>query len=248
MSLCIDLNADLGEGCGDDEGLMQIVTSCNIACGGHYGNVTTMRDALGLACKYGVSAGAHPSYPDRVGFGRTPMGLSGEDLRTCLFAQIQTLSRLAEDTDWPLRHVKPHGALYNGAAKDLNLALDVATSARAALPDAVLVGPPDTELAHAAHKLGMSYRAEGFIDRAYEASGYLRARSEPGALLVQTELQCRQALDLAIRGQVMTYDGSVIAQPVQTLCVHGDSSGALAAARIIRQKLEQEGVRVCLPD
>ena len=184
MSRFIDLNADLGEGCGDDVGLMQIITSCNIACGGHAGTPETMRVAVDLAKTHGVAVGAHPAFPDRENFGREPLSMRGDVLQASLEAQISTLDRIAADFGLTLHHVKPHGALYNIAAKDEGLAADVAKSLSQTLPGKYLVGPPNSELEIAARAFSLGFIAEGFADRAYNIDGSLRSRVLPGLSLI----------------------------------------------------------------
>ena len=239
MRASLDLNADLGEGCANDAVLMDLVTSCNIACGGHAGDETTMRTALRLARERGVAAGAHPSFPDRETFGRSASNLSGDSLEAALVGQVRTLKAIASETGVTLSHLKPHGALYNMAASDRALSESVVWVLLETLPGASLFGPPGSELQSAASAAGIPFIAEGFADRAYEADGRLRSRAAPGAMIEDAAAQTRQALDIALHQCVTTYDGSVIALPVDTICVHGDTPEAVAAAREIRAALEQ---------
>ena len=248
MKRRMDLNADLGEGCAFDAELMSVVTSCNIACGGHAGDVASMRTALRLAKDHDVAAGAHPSFPDRENFGRTQSPLQGGELEAHLSEQVAELKDLAAELDIRLSHLKPHGALYNMAAKDAGLAESIVSVLRALIPDAALFGPPNSHLEAVAEEHGISFIAEGFADRAYEQDGSLRDRIAPGAVIHDANLQTRQALQIAIEGEVDTYDRARITLPVQTLCVHGDTPGAFAAAKAIRQSLEQNGIQLCPPN
>ena len=249
MNRQIDLNADLGEGCGDDEGLMAVVTSANIACGGHTGDEASMRTVLGLAKAHGVAAGAHPSYPDRENFGRKSMKLPRKELWWAIYPQIERLCLLAWEDDMTLRHVKPHGALYHDAAADREVAEVIVEATKLALSGAAnaafsIVGPPGGELAAVAEEKGVPYLAEGFADRAYSADGTLVPRSEDGAVIKDDEARIAQALSLAKGEPVKTITGEMIDLPVQTICLHGDSPGALQSAKEIRAALENAGVSV----
>jgi UPF0271 protein len=206
-----------------------------------------MREALTLAKSHGVAAGAHPSFPDRENFGRIVSTLRGEALVQELSQQVEALKQIASDLDVHLTHLKPHGALYNMAARDPDLAASVAKVTKAQLPNAALVGPPQSELTRAAKAFELGFVTEGFADRAYEADGQLRDRKKPGAVLIDPKQQAQQALDMALNHQVTAYSGEVLNLPVETLCVHGDTPGALEAARTIRVALEEEGVEICRP-
>lgn len=247
MTRTIDLNADLGEGCAYDAELMSVVTSCNIACGGHAGDAASMRTALALAKENQVVAGAHPSFPDRENFGRIQSDLSGAALETALSDQVRALKALADEIKLPLAHLKPHGALYNMAATDAGLAASICKVLRAILPDARLVGPPGSELEKQANARDISFIAEGFADRAYESDRQLRDRKLDGAVLHEAGQQVAQATDIALKQRVRTHDGETISLPVQTICVHGDTPGAFAAAQAIRAALEAHEISLCPP-
>lgn len=247
MSTRLDLNADLGEGCAFDAELMSVVTSCNIACGGHAGDAVSMRKALSLAKENGVAAGAHPSFPDRENFGRTKSSLSGAALEKTLRAQVSALKEEADRLSVSLSHLKPHGALYNMAAQDAGLAESVVSVLRDLLPSAALFGPPNSKLQVAAEEQGIDFVAEGFADRAYEVDGRLRDRALPGAVIHDAEAQSHQALTMATRKEVVTHPGETITLPVQTICVHGDTPGAFAAAQSIKATLERHGISLCPP-
>ena len=226
----IDLNADLGEGEPHDVELLAIVSSCNIACGGHAGDDSSMRETIAAAIANNVAIGAHPSYPDRAGFGRRSAYLGGDELRVSLFEQINALISTAEDQGATLTHVKPHGALYNDAVNDRKLADLVAGCVAATVPGAAFVGLPDSEMQRAAYRHSLNFVAEGFIDRAYQDDGQLVPRSEPGAVHKSLELILPQAVSLVGK--------------VETLCIHGDTPGAVEAAAAVRGALEKQGVEI----
>ncbi|MEM1389469.1 MAG: 5-oxoprolinase subunit PxpA [Pseudomonadota bacterium] len=247
MTAKIDLNADLGEGSSQDESLMSVITSCNIACGGHAGNETSMRAALSLAKKYSVSIGVHPSFPDRENFGRKPSSLAGAELEAELSGQVLTLKRLAHELDVEISHLKPHGALYNMAASDRKLSQSIVAILRRHLPHAKLFGLPKSELEAVAQSNEVDFVAEGFADRAYEANGHLRNRSLDGAMITEHERQADQAVQMVFKQSVKSLCGSDVAMPVRTICVHGDTAGAFAAAKLIRKALTDRGVELCPP-
>lgn len=226
----IDLNADLGEGDAWDAALLQVVSSCNIACGGHAGDARSMRETVIAAVANGVAVGAHPAYPDREGFGRQSGFLFGDELRASLVEQIAALDAIAAKNGATLAHVKPHGALYNDAVNDRELADLIVSAVNATLPGAAFVGLPGSELQNAAIGRSVKFVAEGFVDRAYQENGQLVPRSEPGAVHHQMQQILSQAMSLVGK--------------VDTLCVHGDTPGAAGIARAVRKELEKQGVKV----
>ena len=240
----IDINADLGEGEPFDAELLAIVSSCNIACGGHAGDQHSMRSTIEAAIRNGVAIGAHPSYPDPEGFGRRSGFLAGDALYDSLTAQVTALADIAAQLGARLSHVKPHGALYNDAVRDRQLADIIArvTAETAGAPS--LVGMANTELQFAAHRCGVNFIAEAFVDRAYEANGTLVSRSEPGAVHNELSVATTQAVGLAERGRVTARNGDVIDVRADTLCIHGDTPGAAEAARAVRDVLESHGVEI----
>ena len=240
----IDLNADLGEGCGDDAAIMAIVTRCNIACGGHAGDQASMSAALALAQQHDVAAGAHPSYPDRANFGRTQMALRGEALRHVLAEQIGALKDTAESLGLSLGHVKPHGALYNFAANDLESARIIADVTAALIPGGALLGPPGSKLEDAAKAAGLSFLGEAFADRAYERDGSLRSRTLPDALITDEAGCAAQALQIALKRFVTSHDGHPVPMAAQTICLHSDTPGALNAARRVRDELQAKRIEI----
>lgn len=226
----IDLNADLGEGDAYDAELLEIVSSCNIACGGHAGDEESMRATVAEALANSVAIGAHPGYPDREGFGRQSGFMSGDALMSSVISQIKSLAAVAATQGARLAHVKPHGALYNDAVNDRALADAIVAAITAAAPQASLVGLPDSELQSAAEKAGLNFIGEGFVDRAYEANGQLVPRSQPGAVHESLELVLPQAVSLVGK--------------VDTLCIHGDTPAAASIAKAVRDALEQQGVTI----
>tara|TARA_R110001599_G_scaffold7372_1_gene36131 strand:+ start:3923 stop:4678 length:756 start_codon:yes stop_codon:yes gene_type:complete len=243
----IDLNADLGEtdspdGIARDIAIMDIVSSCNIACGGHAGSPDVMRTMLMSAKSSSIAPGAHPSYPDRAGFGRTSMDISLANLEASLARQLQDIKEIAAEVRVNLTHIKPHGALYNDAQDDPGLStLLVDMAARANL---ALVGMPGTLIQQKASDKGITFIAEAFIDRQYSSNGRLVPRSEAGAVIADEDDRIRQGLSLAKATPLLAQDGGVLTIEAQTLCLHSDSDGALETARRMRTTLEQAGILI----
>lgn len=225
----IDLNADVGEGPGE-EPLYRHLTSANVACGGHAGDPRSMRAAVQLALRHGVVLGAHPGYPDRERFGRMPLDLPPAEIARHVHAQVLVLARIVEAEGGFLRHVKPHGALYHQAATDAATAAAIAHGVAAWGRDLVLVGFAGSTMLAVWAGLGFRVAAEGFADRVYEPDGSLRPRTRSRALLVEPRQAADQALRMALGGQV------------RTLCVHADTPGAGAILEAVRDRLERAGV------
>ncbi len=243
----IDLNADMGEGfgayeIGDDETLLGVVTSANVACGFHAGDPTIMHRLAMLAKERGVGLGAHPGFNDLWGFGRRPIAMDARDLEYQVAYQIGALQALAAYSDVPLRHVKPHGALYNMAAKDEAYAAAISRAVKTADPRLILFGQPESELQKAANKAGLAFAREGFCDRLYLEDGSLTPRSVPGAVIADPAAAVEQALRLVRDGVILTAKGARLRQEVDTLCIHGDEPGAAAIAVAVRSALEEAGV------
>jgi UPF0271 protein len=255
MSPSIDLNADLGEwthegGALRDEALMPWLSSCNIACGGHAGDPATMERTVSLALKHGVAIGAHPSYPDRAGFGRHAMDLPDEDLRRSLDTQLRDLLTIVRRLGGSLHHVKPHGALYHQADQDertASLLLDVIAGLP---PDAApprLYGPPGGVMERLAGSAGIPFSREAFADRAYEEhDGRLRLRSRqlPGAVIDDPDAMIRQIGRMIFHGEVETHSGHVLPINAHTICVHSDTPGAEHLARRIHEFLAAAHVEI----
>jgi 5-oxoprolinase (ATP-hydrolysing) subunit A len=227
----VDLNADVGEGCGADADLFQLVTSANVACGWHAGDAATMRETVRLALAAGVRVGAHPSYPDRENFGRTDVARAPDEVYADVAAQLRALGEIVREAGGRLHHVKPHGALYNRSARDAATAGAIARAVRDYDPELALVGLAGSESIRAARAAGLRAVEEGFADRAYAPNGELVPRGTPGALIDDEEAAVRQVRALIERG-------------VETVCLHGDAPRAVAFARRIRGALEASGVAI----
>lgn len=244
MTPYIDLNCDLGEGAGQDALLMPLISSANVACGGHAGDEATMRETVSIAKAYWVSVGAHPGYEDRENFGRKEMALSPEEVYGLVSSQVAVLQKIADEAGVAVTHVKPHGALYNVAARDGDTAKAVAEAVYSVGKYLVLYALAGSELVRAGHAVGLHVASEVFADRVYQADGLLVPRSQPGAMHVSEEAMIAQVLDMVERGMVKTRDGFEIAVQADTLCLHGDGAHAVPFARKIRQALKDAGVRV----
>ena len=245
----VDLNADVGEsatseGLSAELALFPFITSINVACGAHAGDEATMRLMLEAGREARIAVGAHPGYPDRAGRGRRALELSPSDVARIVADQVRLLDELAGSLGVLLRHVKPHGALYNQAAADPVLAAAIADGARRASPRLRLVGLAGSALLAAGTAAGLAVAAEGFLDRGYRPDGTLVPRTEPGALITDAGEAAAQALALASRHRVRTSDGTWRTIAVDTLCVHGDTPGAASLARRVRAELEAAGVEV----
>lgn len=245
----MDLNVDCGESfgvwtLGDDAAVLRHVTSANIACGAHAGDPSVMRRTLRLCRELGVIAGAHPGYPDLQGFGRRALPLSPDEIANSVLAQLGALDALARAEGVRLAHVKPHGALYNRAAGDREIADAIAGAVAAFDRRLILVGLAGSQMIEAGQAAGLRVAREAFVDRAYEADGSLRARHLPGALIEDVARGVAQALSIALRGEVTSWDGACVWLEADTLCVHGDTPGAAARAEQLRHALEQGGVVV----
>jgi len=228
----IDLNADVGEGCGQDAALMRCITSANVACGLHAGDPAVMRDTLLLAREYGVAVGAHPGFADREHFGRRDLHLLPEEVTDLVARQIDALASIASAAGVRLQHVKPHGALYNIAVRDRRVADAIGRAVASVDSSLILFGLPDSELIAAGKVAGLRTGRETFADRAYRPDGTLVPRSEAGAVISDPEEVLARVVGLARRPNV------------DTICVHGDTPGAAQLALDIRAALEGAGIEV----
>jgi len=249
MRTTIDLNADVGEGfgpwpMGDDAGLIPLVSSVNVACGFHAGDPTGIARTIGLAVAAGAAVGAHPGYPDLVGFGRREMDLAPDELEAAIVYQVGAVVALARAAGTELRHVKPHGALYNRAARDAATADAVARAVRSVSADLVLVGLAGSISLDAGRAAGLAVAAEAFVDRAYEPDGSLRSRRLSGALVTDPAGAAARAVRLATAGEAEATGGSTLRIDADTLCIHGDTPGAAGIARAVRGALESAGVAI----
>ena len=248
-SLKVDLNSDLGESfgvytMGQDEEILQVVSSANVACGFHAGDPTVMKKTVALAKRYGVAVGAHPGLPDLVGFGRRKMAISPEEAYSIVLYQVGALGAVASAQGIKLHHVKPHGALYNMAAKDKGLAEAVALAVHDYDQELVLYGLAGSELIKAGEAKGLRTASEVFADRSYQEDGSLTPRSQPGAVLVDEEQALAQVIDMVSKGKVKAVTGKLVSVKVDTICVHGDGVKALAFARRIRDSLQSRDIGV----
>jgi UPF0271 protein len=239
----IDLNCDLGESfgrysLGADAAIMAHITSANIACGFHAGDASVMQATVRLARQCGVAIGAHPGWPDLQGFGRRKMDIAPDEAEAMVLYQIGALSAFARAEGCSLRHVKPHGELYNQASQDRALALAVARAVKRFSSELILVGLAGSELVAAGQELGLGVASEAFPDRVYNPDGTLMSRRLPGALLENPQQVAAHALQLATEG--ISINGKTVR--VDTLCLHGDQPGALQNARLVREALGVNGV------
>ena len=242
----INLNADLGESfgawtMGEDAALLGVVNSANIACGFHAGDPRVMRSTVRSALAAGVGLGAHPAYPDLQGFGRRPMQMAPADLEAALIYQIGALAGMAQAEGGRLTHVKPHGALNNQACEDAVLADTVARAIHAYDRQLILLAPALSELLAAGQRAGLPVAAEVFADRAYTDAGTLVPRGQPGAVLHGDDAVVAHVTRLLDAGGLVSVTGQVLPTPMHSICVHGDTPGAVANARRLRQMLQQAG-------
>jgi 5-oxoprolinase (ATP-hydrolysing) subunit A len=240
----IDLNCDLGEGAGADAEIMPFITSANIACGAHAGDAATMRAAVGQAMRNGVTIGAHPGFDDRAHFGRRELPIDEEASAELVFWQIRALQAVAQSLSAAVVHVKPHGGLYNLAARDRRVADGIAMGVWRADPGLMLVGLAGGELLAAGRARGLRVASEGFADRAYRADGSLLPRGQPGAVLHDPAAAVAQGLRMARESRVRTVDGAEIPVQADTICLHGDGACAADFARRLREALTAAGVHV----
>jgi UPF0271 protein len=245
----IDLNADVGESLGpwpmgEDERLIPLVSSVNIACGFHAGDPRTIERTVELAAGAGAAIGAHPGYPDLLGFGRRDIAMDPRDLEAAIVYQVGAVAAFCAAAGVGLHHVKAHGALYNRAARDPGLAAVVARAVRRSGADLVLVGLAGSALLDAGRSEGLRVAAEAFPDRVYEADGSLRSRAMDDAVLTDSAAIARRAVDMARDGTVTAVDGTRVGISPDTLCLHGDTPGAAEHARAVRDALTAAGIEV----
>lgn len=243
----IDLNCDMGElpqaiSDGTQESLMPSFTSINVACGGHAGDQQTMRTTIEQALRHHLAIGAHPGYPDRENFGRLELNLSSAEIATSVFEQVRALADIAARLGVPLTHVKPHGALYNQAVHNRQLARDIAAGVARHKPDIVLVGLADSPMLDVFREAGFPIAAEAFADRLYEPNGTLRSRKHDDALIRDPAKAAAQALNIALRSIVIARDGTEVPVHAQTICIHGDTPGAPLIAAQVAQSLRAAAV------
>lgn len=233
----IDINCDMGEGMNTDAELMPYISSASIACGYHAGDINLMNATVELALKYNVNIGAHPSYPDKENFGRTAMLLSPAEVYAIVTRQINDLTAICKSHNTKLQHVKPHGALYNTAAKDNNIAAAIARAIKENDPALILFGLPNSCLQQAATETGISFWAEAFADRTYQPGGSLTPRQQPNALIETENDSVKQVLQIVHEKTLTAVDGTIMNTDVQTICIHGDGKHALVLAKAIHRAL-----------
>jgi 5-oxoprolinase (ATP-hydrolysing) subunit A len=247
MSLSIDLNADLGEGAGHDEEILQFVTSANIACGFHAGDPTSILESISGAHQRGVAVGAHPSFPDRANFGRSEMSLPDAEIYSLVVYQIGAFQALARVAGTEMNHVKAHGALYNMAARDKKLAQLVVDAVVAVDPDTILFVPPNSPLESVAEDEQLLTAEEVFADRNYMADGSLVSRASSDAFVHDPIAAAERVVRMLNEGKVRAIDGSDVAIRAETICVHGDNPEAVHFVRKLRERLERENVVIAAP-
>jgi UPF0271 protein len=248
----IDLNSDLGEGFGPfligaDEALFPLISSANVACGFHGGDPQMMERTVARAIASGVGIGAHPGFPDRLGFGRRPIQCTAAEIRADVIYQTGALAAFCAAAGTRLQHVKAHGALYNLAVHDPVVASAIAEGVVAVSPDLLFFAIPGTQLAEAGAAAGLTVIREAFADRAYLADGSLVPRSRPGAVIEDLDLIADRMVRLVREGTIETIDGEEIAMTADTICIHSDTPSAVAIAEALTSRFAEEGIRIAQP-
>jgi UPF0271 protein len=243
----IDLNCDLGESFGAytigmDDKVIPLISSCNIACGYHASDPLVMKKTVEMAAKAGIGIGAHPGFPDLMGFGRRNMNISPAEASAYVTYQLGALYAFARSAGVKLQHVKPHGALYNMAGKDMDMAMALATAIRDFDSQMLLLGLPNSKMEEAAAECGIGYVSEFFADRAYNDDGSLVNRKLEGSVIHDSDVACQRVLRMVRDHEVVTYTGNVLKLNCKSVCVHGDNAAAVAFVQKIRDELKKEGV------
>lgn len=249
MTRIVDFNSDLGESfgayrLGDDQAILAAVTSANVACGFHAGDPAVMKRTLAICKERGVAPGAHPGYPDLLGFGRRAMAVSPDEVYDYVLYQIGALHGMAKAAGLELQHVKPHGAMYNQADVEPRLAVAVAAAVKAFDPGLILLVPATSAMATAGHEAGLRVAAEVFADRAYSPEGRLVDRKLPGAMIKDPQDAAARVLEMVEQGTVTAIDGSKLPIKADSICVHGDSPTAVTFAIAVRRALTDRGIEV----
>ena len=245
----IDLNCDMGEAFGvyqygADEEIISFISSANIACGWHGGDPLVMQARVKLCKQHGVAVGAHPGFPDMMGFGRRNMTCSPAEIYSYTIYQTGALYAFAKSQGLPLSHFKAHGNMYNMAVKDYSLARAMAEAVYAFDKELVFVAMPNTEMSRAGQEVGLKVAYEVFADRAYRADGTLVPRTEPGAVFHEVEQAISRIVQLVEDGTLTAVDGTVLQMPGDTICIHGDTPGAAGYAKAVKEQLEQRGIKI----
>lgn len=240
----VDLNCDLGEGCSNDAELMRLISSANIACGFHAGDEATMRRTVELALENNVAIGAHPGYKDKENFGRITMQMSAQEIREVITEQILSLKDVCDSLGASIKHVKPHGALYNQATKDRELAAAIVEAVSEIDSSLIFFGLSGSVMIEEAKHLGMRTASEVFADRTYQSDGTLTPRTEPNALIEDENLSLTQVSDMVKYGRVRSVDAIMIPINAETICIHGDGPRAVEFASAIRNRLSENGIEI----
>lgn len=254
MTIKINLNADMAEGfgaydIGDDDGILKIIGSANIACGFHAGDPLTMRRVVENAKREGVTVGVHPGFNDLWGFGRRRIDMRPDDLESMIAYQIGALQAMASYSNVKVTHLKPHGALNNMAAENKEYAMAIGRAIKTVDPDIIYLALSGSEMEKAGRSLGLRVALEGFCDRQYEDDGNLTSRKIPGSVFKDPAVATKQVVDMVVHNFITTRSGKQIPCKVHSLCVHGDEPTAVALARQVREGLEKAGVKmVTLPE
>jgi 5-oxoprolinase (ATP-hydrolysing) subunit A len=240
----LDLNADLGEGVGNDAAMLEIVSSANVACGGHAGDADTMRATVRAAKAAGVVVGAHPGFADRENFGRKRLMLPPEELDQSIREQVRALVEVAEEEGWPVRYVKLHGALANMAAEEPAVMALCLAAVEGLVQDMAVLAIDNSVQVEVAEALGYRTIREAYADRAYQFGGLLVPRQMPGAVLHDSAAIAERAVRLATKGEIVAADGAVFSTTANSLCIHGDTPDAVAIARAVKDALASAGVEI----
>lgn len=242
--LTVDLNCDMGEGCGNDAELMKLISSANIACGFHAGDEATMHRTVQLAIANDIAIGAHPGYRDFENFGRTDLNISPNEAFELVTEQIAIMNRVCESEGATLHHVKPHGALYNRAARDKELAAAIAHAVRTANSELILYGLSGSHLIFEAERAELRTASEVFADRSYQADGSLTPRTQDGALIEDSNDAVEQVIRMVEAKSVIATDGTKVSILADTICIHGDGAHAVDFASSLRRTLEERNIRI----
>lgn len=249
MTLSVDVNADLGESfgnyiIGNDEKIIPLISSANVACGFHASDPKVMLDTVKLIKKSGAGLGAHPGFPDKEGFGRRYMDCTNEEIYSMVLYQLSALDGIARTVGVEMNHVKPHGALYNATFTDENLARVIAQAVKDFNPNLKLMGLSENNLVKAGEEIGLKVVHEVFLDRAYENDGTLVSRRKEGAMITDSKLAVERGIRMITEGKVETIDGQDIDIKADSICVHGDGEKALQFVKEIKKALEAKGIEV----
>ncbi len=244
MLVSIDLNCDLGEGCGNDAELMKYISSANIGCGGHAGDADTMRRTVELALENNVAIGAHPGFNDRANFGRLAVDISREEIVDLITEQVNSLAKICGELGANIRHVKPHGALYNQSAKDPEIAAAIAEAVKQIDGGLILFGLSGSHSISEAERIGLRTASEVFADRTYQSDGSLTPRNEPNALITDARASIEQVLNMTKYGRVRTTDSIMLSIVAETICIHGDGQHPIDFARSVNKALADKGFSV----